>query len=67
MLGCRERTRKHFVPTRGQELTLRSALSDPLIRTVMAADNVDRGELEAMLLRIAEEMTPDLPTDADCA
>jgi hypothetical protein len=48
-------------------LTLRSALSDPLIRTVMAADNVDRGELEAMLLRIAEEMTPDLPTDADCA
>jgi hypothetical protein len=48
-------------------LTLSSALSDPLIRALMAADNVDRGQLESMLLRIAEEMTPDLPTDADCA
>ncbi len=29
-----------------QELTLRSALSDPLIRSLMAADHVDRRELE---------------------
>jgi hypothetical protein len=39
-----------------EELTLRSALSDPLIRTVMAADNVDPAELESMLRRIAEEV-----------
>ena len=38
-----------------QELTLSSALSDPLIRTLMAADNVDREQLESMLLRIAKE------------
>ena len=50
-----------------QELTLSSALSDPLIRTLMAADNVDREQLESMLLRIAEEMTLDLPPDAGCA
>lgn len=50
-----------------QELTLRSALSDPLIRTLMAADRVDRRELESMLLRIAEQVTPSLPTRAGCA
>jgi hypothetical protein len=41
-----------------EELTLRTALSDPLIRTVMAADNVDPVELEAMLRRVAEEVVP---------
>jgi hypothetical protein len=41
-----------------EELTLRSALSDPLIRTVMAADNVDPVKLEAMLRRIADEVVP---------
>jgi hypothetical protein len=41
-----------------QEVTLRSALSDPLIRTVMAADNVDPVELESMLRRIAEKIAP---------
>jgi hypothetical protein len=41
--------------TGNQELTLSSALSDPLIRTLMAADNVDREQLESMLLRIAKE------------
>ncbi len=50
-----------------QEFTLRSALSDPLIRTLMAADRVDRRQLESMLLRIAEQVTPSLPTKAGCA
>jgi hypothetical protein len=40
-----------------QELTLRSALSDPLIRSLMAADNVDPVELESTLMRIAEQVT----------
>jgi hypothetical protein len=39
-----------------QELTLQSALSDPLIRTMMAADHVDPAELESMLRRIAREI-----------
>jgi hypothetical protein len=43
-----------------QELTLRSALSDPLIRTMMAADNVDPVELEAMLRRIAKEIAAEV-------
>jgi hypothetical protein len=50
-----------------QELTLRSALSDPLIRTMMAADNVDPVELEAMLRRIAEEVVPLQPPQAETA
>ncbi len=50
-----------------QELTLRSALSDPLIRTLMAADHVDRRQLELMLLRIAEQVTPSPPAKAGCA
>jgi hypothetical protein len=44
--------------TAGQELTLRSALSDPLIRTLMAADNVDPVQLESTLLWIAERIRP---------
>jgi hypothetical protein len=43
--------------TAAQELTLRSALSDPLIRTLMAADNVDPVQLESTLMRIAEQVT----------
>ena len=43
-----------------QELTLNSALSDPLIRTLMTADRVDPVKLESMLRRIAEELEPDL-------
>jgi hypothetical protein len=51
-----------------QEFTLRTALSDPLIRTVMAADNVDPVKLEAMLRRIAEQVAPrrSQPTKTDC-
>jgi hypothetical protein len=43
--------------TASQELTLRNALTDPLIRTLMAADNVDPVQLESMLRRIAEEVS----------
>ena len=56
-----------------QELTLRSALSDPLIRTMMAADNVDPAELEAMLRRIAKEIATEVvplqpqQTEAACS
>jgi hypothetical protein len=43
-----------------EELTMNSALSDPLIRTLMAADNVDPIKLEAMLRRIAKQVAPTL-------
>jgi hypothetical protein len=48
-----------------RELTLSSVLSDPLIRTLMAADNVDPVKVESMLRRIAEELKPSLspPTE----
>lgn len=46
--------------TASQELTLSCALSDPLIRTLMAADNVDPAKLESMLRQIAEELKPSL-------
>jgi hypothetical protein len=40
----------HFhQPHHRQELTLNNALSDPLVRTMMAADGVDPQELNAML------------------
>jgi hypothetical protein len=41
-----------------KELTLEGALSDPLIRSLMAADKVDPATLETMLLRIAAEVEP---------
>ena len=63
----RDTMKGHFMRSESQELTLRSALSDPLIRTLMAADHVDRRELESMLLRIAGQVTPSLPTKAGCA
>jgi hypothetical protein len=66
-MHCRRKKEGHFMRTQSQELTLRSALSDPLIRTLMAADRVDRRELESMLLRIAEQVTPSPPTKASCA
>jgi hypothetical protein len=46
--------------TASQELTLSSALSDPLILTLMAADNVDPAKLASMLRRIADELAPSL-------
>jgi hypothetical protein len=66
MHRCRKK-KGHFMRPQSQELTLRSALSDPLIRTLMAADHVDRRELESMLLRIAGQVTPSPPTQAGCA
>ena len=39
-----------------QELTLKDALSDSLIRAVMAADGVDPRELEATLTTIARNL-----------
>jgi hypothetical protein len=52
-----------------EELTLRSALSDPLIRTVMAADSVDPVRLEAMLRRMAQKVArrQSPQKEADCA
>jgi hypothetical protein len=41
-----------------QELTLSSALSDPLIRTLMAADKVDPVQLQSMLVGIAGRLPP---------
>jgi hypothetical protein len=39
-----------------QELTLKTALADPLVRTVMAADGVDPEELSAMLHEIVSTL-----------
>jgi hypothetical protein len=66
-MHCRRKKKGHFMRPESQELTLRSALSDPLIDTLIVADRVDRRELESMLLRIAEQVTPSLPTKAGCA
>jgi hypothetical protein len=55
-----ETTKGYFMKTASQELTLSGALSDPLIRTLMTADNVDPVKLESMLRRIAEELKPSL-------
>jgi hypothetical protein len=48
-----------------QELTLDTALSDPLIRTLMSADKVDPVKLESMLTRIAKELKPSLSLSAE--
>jgi hypothetical protein len=66
-MHCRNKMKGHFMRAQNQELTLRSALSDPLIRSLMAADHVDQRELESMLLRVAEQVAPSLPTKAGCA
>ncbi len=42
-----------------REPTLKDALSDPLIRTVMAADGVDAAELETMLTAVARKLARD--------
>jgi hypothetical protein len=69
MPRCGETSKGRFMTTTGQELTLSSAMSDPLIRTLMAADNVDPVKLESMLRRIAEEIGParSPTTKAGCA
>ena len=39
-----------------QELTLKNAFADPLVRTMMAADGVDAEELNAMLSNIVSTL-----------
>jgi hypothetical protein len=56
MHRCRKSMKGHFMRAASQELTLRSALSDPLIRLVMEADGVDPRALEAMLMAIASRI-----------
>jgi hypothetical protein len=57
--------------TSKQELTLRSALSDPLIRTLMIADKVDPVQLESMLTWIARRVStgasPAIESGCACA
>jgi len=64
MRHCGEPGKERFMRTASQEVTLSSALADPLIRTLMAADNVDPVKLESMLRRIAEENAPGLSPTA---
>jgi hypothetical protein len=40
------------------ELTLENAFSDPLVRSLMAADKVDAAGLQTMLAGIARQITP---------
>lgn len=42
------------------ELTLDNAFSDPLVRSLMAADKVDAAGLQAMLASIAQQLTPSI-------
>jgi hypothetical protein len=42
------------------ELTLDNAFSDPLVRSLMAADKVDVASLQAMLAGIARQITPSI-------
>jgi len=64
-----ETSKGHFMRATNQELTLNNAMSDPLVRTLMAADNVDPVKLESMLRRIAEEVapSPSPPTEDGCS
>jgi hypothetical protein len=44
------------------ELTLDNAFSDPLVRSLMAADNVDAAALQTMLAGIARQIRPSIST-----
>jgi hypothetical protein len=68
MVAARQ-AKGHFMRTASKEFTLSTALSDPLIAALMAADNVDPVKLESMLRRIAKEVmrSPSPPTEAGCA
>jgi hypothetical protein len=58
MSAIRAQAKDTFMRSAWKELTLQSALSDPLILSLMAADNVDPVKLESMLRRIAKEIAP---------
>ncbi|HZO47774.1 MAG TPA: hypothetical protein VFB68_17885 [Xanthobacteraceae bacterium] len=47
---------EHYSRQYRQELTLDNALTDPLVRTVMAADGVDPHELNLMLRDIVASL-----------
>jgi hypothetical protein len=49
-----------------REMTLTDALSDPLIRTVMAADGVDPRELAAVLHAMAGKLERSASQIASC-
>ncbi len=42
-------------------LTLNNVLSDPMVRSAMAADRVDPQQLAAMLASVAETLAPARP------
>jgi hypothetical protein len=54
MLPVHNEFETQVIRTAKQELALKGALSDPLIRTLMGADYVDTVKLESMLMRVAE-------------
>jgi hypothetical protein len=58
MHRCGKKTKDKTMRTSRQELTLSSALSDPLVRTLMAADKVDPEQLQSMLAGIAGRLMP---------
>jgi hypothetical protein len=53
-----KKRKESIMKTSNRELTLRSALSDPLIRTLMTADKVDPEKLERMLTAVAQLAAP---------
>jgi hypothetical protein len=53
-----KKTKERIMRTSKPELTLRSALADPLIRTLMTADKVDPEKLERMLTAVAQLAAP---------
>ncbi len=54
MSRCLEAFNAFSLAGRNSDLGMAEALNDPLIRTVMEADGVDRDILEAEFLRVAE-------------
>jgi hypothetical protein len=58
MHRCGKKTKDNTMRTSRQELTLSGALSDPLVRTLMAADKVDPVQLQSMLAGIAGRLMP---------
>jgi hypothetical protein len=53
-------TKENSMRAAKNELTLNNAFSDPLVRTLMAADKVDPASLQNMLADIAGQITPSL-------
>ena len=62
MSRCFESYNAWASAARNSDLSMAEALADPLIRTVMDADGVDAGELEAEFQRIADSREAALST-----